>query len=318
MVRKNFIPSVSLVRRDLPKLTTTTASLTTVSSSTVSSSTSDVASHTTSKSLPSLSTALSSSKTSSSSLITPTITPPSTLGNPFILNADHKPNGIVYIVVGAVIGAIFVSIFIWWLYSSYLARRSAMNASYPKDSKYFYKGHHKHTSSLQSNPFDINDEKSFMQDDWDSMSQLESNEETISPFNPIQDPFADNRRSLFISPTLQVSQYEKGHSRNQSRDTINSFIGGQSLYTGNYMEDEEEEEEEERKLNLDRPQRVASPERKEKKISSMKGYHKKSKSSLGLIPVASATSNTSSPKKAHKRQAPSMFLDDILNGREQI
>lgn len=193
-----------------------------------------------------------------------------------------------------------------------------MNASYPEDSKYFYKGHHKHTSSLQSNPFDINDEKSFMQDDWDSISHLESNEEAISPFNPINDPFADNRRSLFISPTLQ---YEKGHSRNQSRDTINSFIDDQSLYTGNYMEGEEEEgekEEEERKLNMNRPQRAASPERKEKKISSMKGYHKKNKSSLGLIPVASATSNTSSPKKAHKRQAPSMFLEEILNGREQI
>ncbi|QID87718.1 hypothetical protein GRS66_010400 [Saccharomyces pastorianus] len=314
MVRKNFIPSVSLVGRDIPKLTSTTASSTTVSASA-----SEIASHTTSKSLPSLNTALSSSKTSSSSLIAPTITPPSTLGNPFILNAAHKTNGTVYIAVGAIIGAIFVSIFIWWLYSSYLARRSAINVSYPNDSKSFYKGHHKHTSSLQNNPFDINDEKSFMQDDWDSISQLESNEENVSPFNPIQDPFADNRRNLFISPTLQVSQHEKGHSRHQSRDTISSFIDDKSLYIGNYMENQEDEEdEEERKLNLNRPQRAASPERKEKKTNSMKGYHKKNKSSLGLIPVASATSNTSSPKKAHKRQAPSMFLDDILNGKEKI
>lgn len=157
-----------------------------------------------------------------------------------------------------------------------------------------------------------------MQDDWDSMSNLESNhyDDTVSPFNPIQDPFADNRKNLFISPTLQVSQYEKSHSRQQSRDT-NIFIDDLSLYAGTYLE-EEEEEEEEKRLNMNRPQRAASPERKEKKINSMEGYHKRNQSSLGLIPVASATSNTSSPKKAHKRQAPSMFLDDVLNGREII
>ena len=217
--------------------------------------------------------------------------------------------------MGAVIGAIFISILIWWLVSSYLSRRFTMTNSYANDSKNLYRGHHKHSSSLQSNPFDINDEKSYMQDDWDSMSQLESSqyEDAASPFNPIQDPFTDSRRSLFISPTLQVSQYEKSHSRHQSKDT-NIFIDDPSLYVGTYLEEEEEE----RKLNLNRPQRAASPERKEKKINSMEGYHKRNQSSLGLIPVASATSNTSSPKKAHKRQAPSMFLDDVLNGREII
>ncbi|CAI4036046.1 hypothetical protein SMKI_14G2610 [Saccharomyces mikatae IFO 1815] len=313
MAGKNFIPSISLVKRDLPKLVTTTAS-----SATVSKSTSNVVSRTSFKSLPSLSSSVSSWKTSSSSLIVPTITPPSTLGNPFILNSANKLNGTVYIAVGAVIGAVFFSILVWWLVSNYLARRSSIVPSYAKSSKNFYKGHHKHSSSLQSNPFDINDEKSYMQDDWDSMSNLESNhyDDTVSPFNPIQDPFADNRKNLFISPTLQVSQYEKSHSRQQSRDT-NIFIDDLSLYAGTYLE-EEEEEEEEKRLNMNRPQRAASPERKEKKINSMEGYHKRNQSSLGLIPVASATSNTSSPKKAHKRQAPSMFLDDVLNGREII
>ncbi|EJS41957.1 YNL058C [Saccharomyces arboricola H-6] len=309
MVRKNFIPSVSLVRRDLPKLTTTTASSTTVSKSA-----STVASQTSSTSLPSLATSLSSSKSSSSSLVIPSITPPSTVGNPFILNAGKKPNGTVYIAVGAIIGAFFVCVFIWWLVSNYMARRSAMSTSYAIDSKSFYKGHHKHTSSLQSNPFDINDEKSYLHDDWDSMSQLEYSQydDTVSPFNPVQDPFADNKSKLFISPTLQVSQYEKSHSRHQSKDT-NIFIDDASLYTENYMGQEEE-----KKLNLNRPQRAASPERKERKINSMEGYHKRNQSSLGLIPVATATSNTSSPKKAHKRQTPSMFLDDVLNGKGTI
>ncbi|AJT23762.1 BHH_G0046140.mRNA.1.CDS.1 [Saccharomyces cerevisiae] len=315
MVKKNFIPSVSLVRRDLPTLVTITTSSTALSKPT-----SSVVSETSSKSLPSLTSSAfstSSGATSSSSLIVASITPPSTAGNPFILNAADKPNGTVYIAVGAVIGAIFISILIWWLVSSYLSRRFTMTNSYANDSKNLYRGHHKHSSSIQSNPFDINDEKSYMQDDWDSMSQLESSqyEDAASPFNPIQDPFTDNRRSLFISPTLQVSQYEKSHSRHQSKDT-NIFIDDPSLYVGTYLE--EEEEEEERKLNLNRPQRAASPERKEKKINSMEGYHKRNQSSLGLIPVASATSNTSSPKKAHKRQAPSMFLDDVLNGREII
>ncbi|CAI4050132.1 hypothetical protein SKDZ_14G2630 [Saccharomyces kudriavzevii ZP591] len=309
MARKNFIPSVSLVRRDLPKLATTTASSTAVTRST-----SNVASQTTSNNLPSLAASVSSSKTLSSSIIVPTITPPSTLGNPFILNAANKPNGTVYIAVGAVISAVFFSIFMWWLVSKYLARRSTITASCAKDSNICYRGHHKHTSSLQSNPFDLDDEKAYMHEDWDSTSQLESSqyEDTVSPFNPIQDPFTDNGRSLFISPTLQVSQYEKSHSRHQSKNT-DILLDDPYLYAGDYTREEEEE-----KLGLNRPQRAASPERKEKKINSMEGYHKRNQSSLGLIPVTSATSNTSSPKKAHKRQAPSMFLDDVLNGREII
>ncbi|CAI4725735.1 CNT_collapsed_G0046930.mRNA.1.CDS.1 [Saccharomyces cerevisiae] len=242
MVKKNFIPSVSLVRRDLPTLVTTTTSSTALSKPT-----SSVVSETSSKSLPSLTSSAfstSSGATSSSSLIVASITPPSTAGNPFILNAADKPNGTVYIAVGAVIGAIFISILIWWLVSSYLSRRFTMTNSYANDSKNLYRGHHKHSSSIQSNPFDINDEKSYMQDDWDSMSQLESSqyEDAASPFNPIQDPFTDNRRSLFISPTLQVSQYEKSHSRHQSKDT-NIFIDDPSLYVGTYLEEEEEEEE---------------------------------------------------------------------------
>ncbi|CAI6739334.1 BFH_HP2_G0045680.mRNA.1.CDS.1 [Saccharomyces cerevisiae] len=82
MVKKNFIPSISLVRRDLPTLVTTTTSSTALPKPT-----SSVVSETSSKSLPSLTSSAfstSSGATSSSSLIVASITPPSTAGNPFI------------------------------------------------------------------------------------------------------------------------------------------------------------------------------------------------------------------------------------------
>ncbi|CAI5106309.1 BBT_HP_G0132280.mRNA.1.CDS.1 [Saccharomyces cerevisiae] len=82
-----------------------------------------------------------------------------------------------------------------------------MTNSYANDSKNLYRDTPSIVLLLQSNPFDINDEKSYMQDDWDSMSQLESSqyEDDASPFNPIQDPFTDNRILIYISYFTSVT-----------------------------------------------------------------------------------------------------------------
>ncbi|CAI6451794.1 BPK_HP2_G0024440.mRNA.1.CDS.1 [Saccharomyces cerevisiae] len=102
---------ITIAKRGLPKLTTSTSSTTTASSSSTITS---VASS--SSSLPLLSNSTSSS-------IIPSITPPSRNGNPYILDSGDMPNGTVFIVVGGIAGVIFLAILLWWVITTYSSHR---------------------------------------------------------------------------------------------------------------------------------------------------------------------------------------------------
>jgi len=126
-------------------------------------------------------------------------------------------------------------------------------------------------------------------------------------FNVIQDDAFgyNNRSSLFISPTLEVSQKQTQYKRRNSRfgnldNTMNEGDFSTLSVDSTFLEG-----------NIDKPTRAASPERK-KKISEDIHYHTRNKSSMGLTLTSSTPpSPTKNASQRHKK-TPSMYLEDML------
>lgn len=324
-----------------------TASTTTASSTMASVTTSD------SSDKNSFSTTGSSS---SSMIATPSITPPSASGNPHIMQLDHRPEGTVFIAVGAIAGSIFAAIFIWWTVTSYISRRNARLANYDNiDYQYASRDFSDNTydgGSSNNNPFNddkyqfplnnmksnnqninanntkrnshvglfTDPEKSCDDGEWyqnDLNSITDINEfNTPTKFNPIHDSVPNyNRRSLFISPTLEVVQQQRKNRQSRLFEPQNQSLMSLESHDDN---------------NLNMPERAASPERKKK---VREGYHRRNQSSLGLIasPTKSNVNltlnddsdnyaidenpdsyNMGTPVKSKHKQTPSMYLEDLL------
>lgn len=276
-------------------------------------------------------TATDQSTVSSSTIsYTPTVTPPSPAGNPNIWDSDHRPNGTVFIAVGSIVAAIFLGMLLWSVITSHLSRRIAKKTMMGDR----YEGHSRESSGF----YDNGDDKEFLaafkgSDDqktkrsefslpktesnlngstsWDSLPEYvpEFPQERL---NLIQDSFPRyNRNSLFISPTIQVAQ-QQGHRSRMDKPSHHSSLSNTSLLSSDKTTPALSHE-------LHKPERAASPERKEKKTPG--GYHKRNKSSLGLNSADSSGSlavNERKPRDGPKRKAPSMYLDDILKGEEDM
>lgn len=308
------------------------------------------------KNLPQLSTAsittsispsASSSSTSTTSY-TATVTPPSAVDNPNIWNPNHKPDGTIFIAVGSIAAAVFVAIILWWVIVSYLSRRTAKRAFYENLEEQY-----PHSQLCGNGTYDDDDSKELFtsfrgnkdesdektrksrvsllggsklrdSNSWDSLPEMQTDwDETTHPerLNAIQDSFPRhyNRNSLFISPTIEVvqQQQEDHRSRMMEKNLHNYDFSATSVVS---VDDSNVG------INLHKPERAASPERKQKKTPGA-GYHNRNKSSLGLIPVISDHGSapcmnndcsSSNIKKAngHKKQTPSMYLNEMLGGTD--
>lgn len=279
-------------------------------------------------------TDLSTAGSSTTSLQTPTVTPPSPEGNPNIWNHDHRANGTVFIAVGAVVGAIFVAMLLWTVISSHLSRRIAKKTLL-EDS---FVGQRR----ASTGDYDDGDDKMFLaalggsdeekvdektgknrlslfmggsnlkgSSSWDSLPEYVPELSNYAPqerLNLLQDYPRYNRNSLFISPTLEVAQ-QQGH-----RSRIEKSYHQSSLSTGSVVSSDKSTP---LLINdLHRPERAASPERKEKKTPG--GYHKRNNSSLAVSTVESNSNSggSSERKPRDKKKTPSMYLDDMLKGGE--
>ncbi|CAI4039649.1 hypothetical protein SMKI_09G0560 [Saccharomyces mikatae IFO 1815] len=195
---------ITISKRGLPKLTTATSSTAASSTTTAVSSSS-----------PSF---LSSNSTSSS--IIPNITPPSKNGNPYILDSSSMPNGTVFIIVGAIAGAIFLAILLWWVMVTYSSRRLTRSVQ-DYESKMFST---QHTQTYGDSPYldhsaqdnsqgnvNIHDSDEYHGNKDESAKNVlipyNINEKVLSsnferPLSSIVS--ASNRNSLFISPTGDI------------------------------------------------------------------------------------------------------------------
>lgn len=276
---------------------------------------------------------------SSTSSYSATVTPPSAARNPNIWNPHHKPDGTVFIAVGSIVGAMFLGMILWSMITSHLSRRTAKRSL--REDK--YRGHDRNGSGFYDNGEDKEMLGTLYSSDYGEMEEKRkksrlnllsgvsrlrdsSSSETLpafdpewleptaqETFNPIQDTFTRyNRNSLFISPTIEVAQKQnllQGQRSRLEKPYNHSSVSASSLSSSD-----------ENVLTLshplNKPERAASPERKEKKVPV--GYHKRNKSSLGLTPVSSSQAsnndaNDRRPRGSHKKQTPSMYLEDILN-----
>ncbi|SMN18627.1 similar to Saccharomyces cerevisiae YNL058C Putative protein of unknown function [Maudiozyma saulgeensis] len=126
-------------------------------------------------------------------------------------------------------------------------------------------------------------------------------------FNVIQDEAFgyNNRSSLFISPTLEVSQKQAQYQRRNSRfgnldNAINEGDFSTLSVDSTFLEG-----------NIDKPKRAASPERK-KKIREDIHYHTRNKSSLGLNGTGSTPPSPTKNGNQRHNKTPSMYLEDML------
>lgn len=200
---------ITIAKRGLPKLTTASSSTTTTSP------TSTITSAASSSSSSSL---LSSNSTTSS--ITSSITPPSKNGNPYILDSGNMPNGTIFIIVGAIAGAIFLAILLWWVITTYSSHRLTRSVQ-DYESKMFST---QHTQFYGDSPYmdypakgNLQDEVHIHDSDMASGNKHESvnnalvshtiNEKALlsnfeRPLSSLVS--ASNRNSLFISPTGDI------------------------------------------------------------------------------------------------------------------
>ncbi|CAL9727818.1 hypothetical protein MOUN0_B01112 [Monosporozyma unispora] len=235
---------------------------------------------------------------STSTVYVPEIVPPSPHNNPFIYHASNVPDGTVFIAVGAIVGAIFLGIFIWWCVTTFVSYRNTKNAtdlltqhnySYVVEKQPLNKSNNNNriisdSSSMGKSTSDEYElEEKYLHPSLDNANDLEFGINGVEQFNIIQHDNTNNyRNSLFISPTLQMQQQSNNNPYMTPRH--NSMV------------------------SLDKPALTASPERKKKS----KAKHKRNQSSLGLLSASPSKSAIDlSTTKGHRKSA-SVYLDNML------
>lgn len=288
----------TLYPRGLPKLTTSTSIISTNTSS-YSSSTS-------------VSTSVSSS-ISSSTVETPTITPPSSHENPFVLRADNKPNGTVFICVGAIIGFIALLLLGIWIYSTIKRILHAKNNKSLDEFDEKYNSMYYDSISSESSTYSTEPQEKFQNQNrtYPSSNRLStatngtnpsfSNFDSVEPNDIIKGRYddlllSDNKRnSLFVSPTIEIinlREIEKRKRLSQISDsTDSSKSNNNSLHS----------------LNSPNSSKIFTNQK-----------HKRTRSRLNIVTnsnnstfIALRSTNGRSGINV-QRKTPSMYLDELL------
>ncbi|CCD24420.1 uncharacterized protein NDAI_0D01070 [Naumovozyma dairenensis CBS 421] len=404
--------------RALPKLVTTTATTTSSTGKPTTTSSFSKATTTSAKtigllsstiklpSLPSLTTTSDPTSSSSSSSATTTVTttpiilPPSSEGNPYITGRDTRLDGTVFIAVGAIIGAIFLTMIVWRLLATIKSNKNARYDRYDLGNRNLFNDIYHISDDRENNTYrypssstdnDVEEKvtnselahgkenfkkstlslllssRSNSNDDQEENHDLEAfiydkgedhdtdnfHSKIQTRYNPIhhEPTFNINRKSLFISPTLEILQPNNNEELHQpSNNNARAFLGvstnpfndhnysNTSLISDSDLDDSNN-------YSLRQPQRAASPERKMKKSPIREGYHKRNKSSLGMIStttllsspsyhnnqsnhqnnnnnneqlidevVPASLESTPTKKNGRHQKTPSTYLDDLLKG----
>ena len=144
-------------------------------------------------------------------------------------------------------------------------------------------------------------------DSWESLSDAITNygDGSVHRFNPIQDDIQyNNRRSLFISPTVEVMNLPR-------QEVPDIFATPKKQQTSIYNDYDTP-----LIPDLSKPEDVAlSPQRSHRKTPSNDKYHRRNRSSANLSPSRSPTRTpirTRNMARDH-RKTPSMYLEDLLD-----
>lgn len=327
-----------LIPRDLPALSTTTTSTSSTSTSNSASTTSSSETYSSTLTSSQNSTTAGNS-TLTATYTTPVITPPSTEGNPNIWYSNKAP-GTVFIAVGSVAGAILLAVLLWYLLTTWVSYRQAKQMRdynnmerqfqnpFLDDTEYkgglFFKDDEDRTSSSDDYPIQsVSDNvTSLGQNKRASHSMIRllggSTEDLIRSQPHLVDNSLSNtpvemtnainqtgmeRRSLYISPTLEVmNQQRKSALFNNLNQSVASLPASDGEEISPALTPQK----------LNKPGRTVSPERRSKHQSKKSGLNKVVNASTAeLANVDESTPKTR--KNGHRRtKTPSMFLDDML------
>lgn len=293
-----FWQVMSFLQKDLPKLEqfTTTTTTDTTSTSIETTKTSNVV-------------------VSTSTVYIAPITPPSANNNPFIYHTGSLPNGTVFIAVGSVVGAIFLTIFVCWCLSTYTSYRNTKEVNNHNSFYYSVEKHplnnsidrHRIISDSSSmgklSREDYEPEEKYFKG-YDDLESRPHEEDTTTSINldqqqQQQQPFSvihsdmGCRNSLFISPTLQLAQRTAEDVTMYHTPTKNTRSNQEML--------------------LDKPTLTASPERINRHLRSK---HRRNQSSLGRLSASPSKSQIDLSGQHHHNKSASMYLEDILDSNK--
>ncbi|CAI2036628.1 hypothetical protein SEUBUCD650_0I00620 [Saccharomyces eubayanus] len=319
---------ITAVKRGLPKLTTSAASTTTATSvaagtSTTATSVSSITSVASSNSSASL------SSTSTSSSILSSITPPSKNGNPYIIGTSSVPSGTVFIIVGAIVGAIFLAILVWWTMVTYSSHRLTKSVQ-DYESKMFspqntqYYGDSPYQDSANDHYQDgVHDCDDITRDDSVKIGLISQNvnEKVTSPIDFERSLSGlvsnSNRNSLFISPTGDILNktrlsklyqesprlIQKPFTMTSNSESSNSLV---STVSSSSVSSSDNTDEKKMAEDIKKPAKIAvSPHRT---LQSSPGSDNSSKSSHSRGNLLSV--------EARRKVTPSTYLEDMLEGKE--
>lgn len=264
----------------------------------------------------------SNTPVSTSTIYVAAITPPVADNNPFIYHTGSTPDGTVFIAMGCIVGAIFFIIFTWWCLTTYISYKNTKEANKLLNHNALYysiekqpltngKNNGKNNVDINANRIPSNsssfgkmgcEDYEFEEKYLNRFNDLEFglNQDTAThtlnqhhyhqpqrqqqPFSVIQSDMGC-RNSLFISPTLQLSQRTEDIYQTPTKNTAANS-----------------------EIVLDKPTLTASPERINR---HMRNKHRRNQSSLGRLSASPSKSQIELSNQHHK--SASMYLEDILN-----
>lgn len=318
---------IPFLKRGLPSLNTLTTTTITTTTTTSNSITSATIVTTTSIGNSAIidPTKTSNISVSTSTVYVAAITPPTADNNPFIYHTGSMPDGTVFIAMGCIVGVIFFTIFTWWCLITYISYRNTKEANrllnhntlyYSMEKQPLTNGKNNGKNSVDTNTNRIISDSSSLgkvsredyefeekylnrNDDLESGLQedtttatlddhhLHPQQQQLIPFSVIQSDMGC-RNSLFISPTLQLSQRTEDMYQTPTKNTETNS-----------------------EIVLDKPTLTASPERINR---HMRSNHRRNQSSLGRLSASPSKSQIELPNNHHK--SASMYLEDILDSNE--
>lgn len=137
---------------------------------------------------------------------------------------------------------------------------------------------------------------------------IDYNDPEVQMFNAIHDDTLgeNNRRNLFVSPTLEVFQQQQQTTPvRTSRYSEFQYMQNEGNLSNisidsSYMN-----------TNLESPSRAASPERK-RKVREESHYESRNQSAIGLVATSSLPPSPVKGGNLYHKKSPSMYLDDML------
>lgn len=176
----------------------------------------------------------------------PQITPPPIDGNPFVWQSSELPIGIVFIIVGSIVGFIIIFVLSWFTYTNYVSHNNTKNGFYQFDSSMdkslfegndgsdYLNGNNKNEAmpnSSYNEYFDVEKQEQLGTPDSNKFISQRNSLNFDRPLKASSTNFdsLNKRNSLFVSPTLEVLLQQQRKRASLSANTLSNLTLPETL-----------------------------------------------------------------------------------------